>query len=440
MSKVLIFTEKPDVALKIASNGISLFGEFSLNGKVLSPSYVSANSDALKKAVKAKGWLENDDYIIGFAEGHLLTLFQASDYNPDYKFWDKIPSGFVPEKFLFKPAESRKYLLDNLVTLMNRKDVSKIINAGDGDREGESIFRLIYEYAKCKKPVERLWISSQTKEGLEKAFKKSLKSGSEYDSLWNAGKSRIEADFILGALLTAKTSVVIPSEKGKFKSVGRVQTPVLAEIVRVELLNRNFKTQKFHVVKGEFSTDKNEIYQGEHETRFETELEAKNFIKSITNKKAFVSSYEENTSKVYSPSLYTQTTLAIDMGSLYSMKPDTVLETAQFLYENGYTTYPRTESKHISKGDFEDFKHAYNLLSQQFGITGGDPDKNYTRIVNDADVESHPAITATTVIPNLDTLTDNQKKVYLAIVNRMFAVSYPPAVEKKQKIVTKVDN
>lgn len=438
--KSLIIAEKPSVALKIAANGRQVLGDFKLFGKLIDKNYIDKNEEEAKKAVKKAGFLENDKYIIGFAEGHLVKLYQAYDYNKEYKNWRSIPDSFIPDPFAYNVDESRKYLFETLSKLMKRSDVDKIINATDGDREGESIFRLIYNKIGSKKPVYRFWTSTHTSESVSNAFK-NLKPASDYDNLGAAGIARGQSDWIMGALMTAKTTVALSQGK-TILNVGRVQTAVIAEIVRVELLNRNYQKKPFYVPAVTFKTKAGETYTGEYTESFETKQEVETFIEILKNKKmGNVAEYKEENKNIYSPALYSQTALDIDMAKYYNIDPDATLNAAQSLYEHGYTTYPRTSSRYITQSDGLDFDAMYKLLpkinplakAHNFNISN-------SRIVDDSKVEGHPAIIPTIDIPNLSSLSENEKKVYEMVVKRAISVNFPAAIDERQFAVTKIDD
>ena len=253
--------EKPKVALKIAANGRKFLGDFKLNSVLLTKTYLEKNEESLARAIKRIGYIENQNYIISFAEGHLVTLYDAKDYNPSYRNWRNIPFPYVPNPFKTKVIDGREYLYKNLETLMNSSQVEEIINACDGDREGSNIFHLIYNQTKCRKPVKRLWVESHTEEKLLKALKNMEdEKMPKHDNLRKAGYCRTKSDWLMGALLTAKATIELSSGKDII-TVGRVQTAVLAEIVRIEKLNRNFKSKKFYHILGKFKTKDGKIYE-----------------------------------------------------------------------------------------------------------------------------------------------------------------------------------
>lgn len=437
--KVLIIAEKPNVALKIASNGRKILGDFKLNGVLLSKDYVEKNEEKLKRYIKSKGCVENDKYIISFAEGHLVALYDASDYNPSYKNWRNIPYPFVPEPFKTKVSSDREYLFKNLEKLMNSSEVNEIWNASDGDREGETIFRLIYYKAKCSKPVKRLWVESHSEDKLLKAIQ-NIKSGKEYDSLWTAGYCRTKSDWLMGAVLTAKATIELGSGKsGDIISVGRVQTAVLAEICRVEELNRNFKSKKFYNILGKFKTKDGKEFVGEYtEENFDDINKVQAFINKM-KREGKIAEYNVENKNTYSPPLYDQTSLAIEMSKSYNLSPDETLATSQSLYEKGYATYPRTSSRYITSSDADDFNRMMKAIVSINPLAGRYTfDKNNKRIIDDSKVESHTAIIPTSEIPDMSKLNKNEQLLYEELVRRVIAVNFPPAVDEKQCIITNV--
>lgn len=429
----MIIAEKPDVALKIAANGRAVLGDFKLGSTLLTKDYLTNHTEACKSALRKCGYLENNGYVIGFAKGHLIRLAQAYEYNPDYKNWRNIPFAFIPDKFIYKPEESTKQVLDTLLALIKRKDIDRIINALDGDREGENIFRFIYHYSGSKKPVSRIWLATHTSEKTCEALK-NAKPMSDYDNLGAAGKARTESDFILGALGTTFATRYL-SKDGSLQSIGRVQTAVLAEIVRIELLNREFKSIKFYTIKATLKAPDGTLFDAEYPERFENTASAEKVIEELRKETtAVVSFYKETKENKYCPSLHNQTSLGIEMARLYNIDPDRTLEAAQALYDKGYTTYPRTVSRYITKSDGQDFQDGLKALAKINKFANCKFNSSDKRIVNDAEVDGHTAIIATSYLPDFNKLTENEKKVYTEITNRMIAINYPPAVDKKQEM------
>lgn len=435
--KKLIVTEKPKVALKIAANGREILGGFKLNGVLLTKSYVEKNEESLARAIKKAGRLENNRYIISFAEGHLVSLFDAKDYNPSYRNWRNIPFPYIPEPFQTKVSPGKEYLYKNLEKLMNSSTVESIINACDGDREGSNIFHLIYNHAKCKKPVERLWIESHTEQKLLKALQ-NMESEKipKHDNLRKAGFCRTKSDWLMGALLTAKATIELGIGKDII-SVGRVQTAVLAEIVRVEELNRNFKSKKFYHIIGKFKTKNGNIYEGVYDGEDYDDFKKAEAVINRLKKEGKIAAYQVKEENKYSPPLYDQTSLAVEMSKRANISPDATLSASQNLYEQGYATYPRTASRYITQSDADDFEKMLQAVAVINPLATKHKFNKYNkRIVDDSKVESHTAIVPTAELPDLTKLNRNEREVYEELVRRSIAVNFPPAVDERHAIVT----
>jgi len=437
--KKLIIAEKPRVALKIAANGRKFLGDFKLNGVLLTKSYLEKNEKSLARAIKKVGCVENQQYIISFAEGHLVALYDAKDYNPNYQNWRNIPFPYIPNPFQTKVSEGKEYIYKNLEKLMNSSQVDEIINACDGDREGSNIFHLVYNQAKCKKPVKRLWVESHTEEKLLKALQ-NMESEKlpKHDNLRKAGYCRTKSDWLMGALLTAKATIELGSGKDII-TVGRVQTAVLAEIVRVEELNRNFKSKKFYHIMGRFKTKDGKVYEGICDEKDYDDIKKVQDIVNRLKKEGKITDYDIKKENKYSPPLYDQTSLAVEMSRSVNISPDETLNASQSLYEKGYATYPRTASRYITGSDADDFERMLNAVALVNSLALKHKfNKNNKRIVDDSKVESHTAIMPTTELPDISKLNKNERNVYEELVRRVIAVNFPPAVDEKQAIITTV--
>lgn len=437
--KTLIITEKPDIATRIGALGSSIFGKFYLsNGTLLTPDYIAKNEKIAKSTVARMGKIENDKFIIMFAAGHLVELYQAKDYDAKFKNWREIPNGYVPNPFKMKVKDSATSLFNNLKATMNSKEVSEIIIATDADREGQAIFEYIYRMANCNKPCKRLWANAFTESGIEKAYK-TMKDNTEYIGVKNSGYGRMTSDWIMGALLTAKTTVELSSKQ--ILNVGRVQTAVLAEICRVENLIKNFNKQKSYQIVGKFKTSNGEVYEGVYEEKFDTLEKANKLLEKLKGNNGKINDCSRDKEKKWCPPLFDQTSLAQEMSNKYGMSPDITLATCQALYEKGFQTYPRTASRYIEDGEATGFgkmlKAAKNInpLSIKHSFS-----KSNKRIVDNSKVESHGAIIPTETIPDFSKLTTNERNVYTEVLLRSIALTFPPAIDEKHTILTDIKN
>jgi DNA topoisomerase III len=318
--KKLIITEKPSVARDIGN--------------------------VLKVTSKRDGYMESNDYVITWAVGHLITLYEPEDYDPALKKWQYQTLPIIPQEIKIKPYEKTKKQLDVIQRLCNRDDIDSLVCATDSGREGELIFRFIYSYVNCTKPFKRLWISSMTDQAIEEGFAK-LKDGSEYNRLYQSAKCRAESDWLVGINATRAYS----SLNNTLLSIGRVQTPTLALIV-----NRQAEIDHF-VPKDYFEVDvtyaegfKGTWYKDNtSETKIDTRQQADQIAEKVKNQQGMVIEVEKADSSQKPPFLYDLTELQRDGNRLYGYTANQVLEIAQDLYEKRkLITYPRTDSRFLS--------------------------------------------------------------------------------------------
>lgn len=237
MSKILVIAEKPSVAKDIAR--------------------------VLGCKQKGEGFLAGEQYIVSWAIGHLITLAEPEDYDIKYKHWKKETLPILPEQMKLKVIRKTSSQFKILKNLMNHKEIESLICATDSGREGELIFRYIYEVAKCKKKVQRLWISSMTDIAIQEGFSK-LKDSKEYDTLYLSAKCRSEADWLVGMNATRAYTL----QYNALLSIGRVQTPTLAMIVQRQKEINNFVPEDYYEVETDYGTFKSLWFgQKESETK-----------------------------------------------------------------------------------------------------------------------------------------------------------------------------
>src|SRR5919106_4536775 len=241
MGKTLVIAEKPSVARDLAS--------------ALPGSY---------KQAKEKTHLEGDDYVITWAVGHLVGLAEPDAYDPKLKKWRYADLPIIPEEFKLVPNDDRAAKqLRAIHKLMADQEVDRIVNACDAGREGELIFAYVYETAKAKKPVQRLWLSSMTKKAISEAFAH-LRDGDEMKPLEAAARSRSEADWVVGMNATRAASIRLRAAFDGAVSLGRVQTPTLALVARREEEIRAFKPEPYWLVEGRFAASQERLYSGRY--------------------------------------------------------------------------------------------------------------------------------------------------------------------------------
>lgn len=360
------------------------------------------------------GHYENDEYIVSYAFGHLLRLKDAEDYDEEYKRWNIKDLPIVPSTFSYKTPKDAgsKAQLSLLKTLINRKDVDKVVNAGDSDREGEIIIRNILDYARNKKPVYRLWMPDQTSKTIKAELAK-MTPDSNYDNLANEGYARTYIDWLYGINLTRLAT----KKAGRLLRVGRVTSPIVMAICQRERDIRNFKPEKYYV-----PTHKKDGLELVSETRCKTKKESDGICEKYNKAKTVVSEAKTERKTLPRPKLFALSDLQGAVGSALKYSPKQTLDIVQSLYEAGYVTYPRTDSRYMAENEKAKAKSIIAAM-QKAGITNADKMdfRNDKSIFDSSKVEAHSAITPTHSIPNLPSLTREQRSVYTIIANRFIA-------------------
>ena len=422
MGKTLVIAEKPSVGKDYAK---ALPGSF------------KAESD----------YLESDDFVVSWAVGHLVELAEPEDYDPKYKLWSLNRLPIIPDEFHLKPIEGRgKKQLDVLRKLAKRKDVDEIVNGCDAGREGELIFEYIRELLAVDKPVKRLWVSSMTKDAIREGFEH-LRDSSEMAPLSAAARSRGEADWLVGMNGTRAATKV-----GRLEgvvSLGRVQTPTLALIVRRDLEIDAFVPETYFQVDARFQLDQERTYLGRwfegKEDRTAEHERAQAVADAASGADASVLSVKRNERKTRPPLLYDLTSLQREANSRYGLSAQRTLAAAQRLYEGSahgaVITYPRTRSQFLPSDQIPTLKRIASSLG---GIPAYKPHAEYVagldvlplaRVVNDGKVDDHHAIIPTGDLPRGE-LSNDDRRVYDLICRRYLAVFHPEARFEDTEVVT----
>ncbi len=450
MSKKLIITEKPSVAMEFAK--------------------------ALKITTNRKnGYLESQDWIITWCVGHLVTMSYPEKYDEKLKLWRLETLPFIPEEWKYEIIPQVENQFNIVKELMNREDIEEIYNAGDSGREGEYIQRLVFMMAKPnpKAKMKRVWIDSQTEEEILRGIKEA-KDLSYYDSLSDSAYLRAKEDYLIGINFSRLLSIIygrklaqsIKEEKASI-SVGRVMTCVLGMIVEREREIRNFVKTKYYKIIGKFGeetknfqaewkvNDKSKMYESVklyNESGFKKEEDAKEFIQSLEGKKAIISELKKSKQKENAPLLFNLAEIQNECTKRFKIKPDETLEIIQNLYEKKLVTYPRTDARVLSSAVAKEINKNLN------GITKGFKDEEIqkyikkmieekystnllkTKYVNDSKITDHYAIIPTGQgYENLNQLPNLQKEIYKVIVKRFLAIFYPPAEYSKIQGTVKIE-
>lgn len=381
----------------------------------------------LKCNKKGNGFLEGDKYIVTWALGHLVTLDAPEGYNPEWKKWTMETLPMLPKHMKLSVIKGSGKQFKIVKEQMYRKDVNEIIIATDAGREGELVARWIIDKAHVKKPIKRLWISSQTDKAIRDGFN-NLKDGRAYDNLYHAAECRAEADWIVGLNVTR----ALTCKHNAQLSAGRVQSPTLAMIVQREEDIKNFKPKEYYTV--DIKTDKCNftwLNKDNNSRIFNREFSEK-LVSKLKGKDGEITNVTESNKKKYSPALYDLTELQRDCNKMFGYSAKQTLNIMQRLYENHkLLTYPRTDSRYLTKdivGTIKDRLKAiaigeYRILANELLNKDIKGNKSF---VDDSKVSDHHAIIPTEERGNLANLSLEERKVYDLVVKRFLSVMLPP--------------
>ena len=379
------------------------------------PSVAQSIAKVLGATSRKDGYIEGNNYIVSWCVGHLVGLADASSYDDRYAKWryDDLP--IVPEEWLFEVPKDKAQQFKVLRDLMKDSRVTELVCATDAGREGELIFRLVYNKAGCTKPFKRLWISSLEDSAIRDGFDH-LRDSKDYDKLYEAALSRSKADWIVGINGTRLFTTLY----NKRLIVGRVQTPTLAMLVERDGKITSFHKEKYfnvHVEKDGLIADLEKI---------KTEDEAKTIAAACDKKQAVVSSLKRETKTANPPKLYDLTTLQREANRYYSYTAQQTLDLVQSLYEKKLLTYPRTDSQFITDDMEGTVRQVIGIICRRVSIFDGishDPD--IQRITNNAKVTDHHAIIPTVQLDKQDIseLPESEQKIIRLVAMRLLSAT-----------------
>ena len=371
---------------------------------------------------KKDGYYEGSGYRVSWCVGHLIQMANPDSYDEKYAKWNMEDLPIIPSEYKYEVSRSTKKQFSILKKLLNDKEVGNVVNACDAGREGESIFRLVYNQANCKKKMKRLWISSMEDSAIKDGFN-NLKDGSYYDDLFKSAKARAIADWLVGMNISRLYSCLYNQNY----SVGRVQTPTLAMIVNRDDEINNFKKEKYYAV--ELSLDGFSISTDRIDDRTTTEQ----LINLVSSSIEITDVIQKE--KITKPELlFDLTTLQRECNKYFGYSAKQTLDYAQSLYEKKLITYPRTDSRCLTEE---------MITSTMNNILGrNDFDTERIKIVfNSQKVTDHHAIipTISSLKDDISGLPESEAKVYRLITNKLHASVGYPLVENTTKIVAKFD-
>lgn len=396
MEHILVIAEKPSVAISITK--------------------------VIGATKKKDGYYEGNGYKVSWCVGHLIQMANPDAYDEKYAKWNISDLPIIPKQYKFEVAKATKKQFNILKKLMNDKEIDTVINACDAGREGESIFRLVYNEAKCKKKMQRLWISSMEDSAIKEGFS-NLKNGKDYDKLFESAQARAIADWLVGMNISRLYSCLYKQNY----SVGRVQTPTLYMIVKRDEEISNFKKEKYYTVELSMngftlSTDK-----------IGDEITAEQLINLIGDNIEITDVIQKE--KITKPDLpFDLTTLQRECNKYFGYSAKQTLDYAQSLYEKKLITYPRTDSRCLT----EDM--IVSTVNNILGKNDFDTERIKT-VFNSKNVTDHHAIipTVSSLSEDLSSIPDSEAKVYRLISNKLHASVGYPLVENTTKIVAEFD-
>lgn len=447
MSKNLYITEKPSVASSFADVlGIRITGQD-----------------------RKRGYAESEKAVITWCYGHLITMAFPDAYDPKYKQWRIEHLPIIPKeyKYIVIDNEGIKKQFETIKTLMTREDIDLIYACTDSGREGEYIYRLVYEHSGSTKSAKRVWISSHTEEAIKEGIKKA-KDIKEYNDLSTAAYCRAKEDWLFGmnfsriytCMYGRKVSDVVKEEKSSVIAIGRVMTCVLGLVVDREQEIRHFIPKKHYGITASFLSSENNLeYKGkwqpkkkkdaDDEEKYIEKEEAEEVIERLKEKPAQIKKVDIKKRREQPPLLFNLAELQSEANKKFKLPVEKTLEIAQGLYEKKLITYPRTDCRVISTDVLAEIPKVLNGLFKNAAYKDnvtrikdfGDlrVKKTTKRFVDNKKVTDHYAIIPTYITADINKMDGNSRKIYDLITKRFLAIFYPPAVYNTVRVETNID-
>ena len=386
------------------------------------PSVAQTIAAVLGAKEKKDGFLTGSGYIVSWCVGHLVGLSEAAAYGEQYKKWSYDSLPILPQEWKYTVASDKEKQFKTLKELMHRADVSEVVNACDAGREGELIFRFVYEMAGCKKPMRRLWISSMEDSAIKEGFSR-LKNGEEYDALFASALCRAKADWLIGINATRLFSVLY----NHTLNVGRVQTPTLKMLVDRDAAITTFKKEKYYHVRLALSGAE------AASEKLSDRSEADRLKAACEALRAVCTSLVKEKKTAAPPKLFDLTSLQREANRLFGYTAKQTLDLAQALYEKRLLTYPRTDSVFLTDDMGDTAAGIIKLLYRKFSFMAG---KDFTpelgKVLNSKKVSDHHAIIPTMELAKTDlaALPESERNILtLAGARLIFAAAEPHIFE-----------
>ena len=384
------------------------------------PGVAKEIADILGAKNRRDGFFEGNGYQVTWTYGHLCTLKEPNDYTPMWQRWSLSSLPMIPPRFGIKLKDDKGIEKQFGIIEKLMQGAEMIINCGDAGQEGELIQRWVMQKAQAKCPVKRLWVSSLTEEAIREGFA-TLKDQNEYQPLYEAGLSRAIGDWLLGMNATRLYTLKYAKNR-QVLSIGRVQTPTLALIVKRHLEIENFTPQAYWELKTTYRGVTFNITEG----RFDSEEKGREALEKITGEPFAITDVTAKNGTELPPRLYDLTSLQVDCNKKFGLSAEQTLQTIQSLYEKKITTYPRVDTTYLSDDIYPKCENILKGLRDYQQVTmplAGKPLIKSKRVFDNKKVTDHHAIIPTGIYPQ--GLTEVEKKVYDLVVRHFIAVFYP---------------
>lgn len=412
------------------------------------PSLARAIADAMPGRKKRTPlYIEVGDNVVCWAAGHIITPLQPDEYGPEYKSWISTKLPIIPDKWKMKPNARSTDLLKNIGELLKRAE--SVVNAGDADREGQLLVDEILLYHGYKGDTYRLLVTDMNREAIQKSIE-TMKPNKEYENVFFSALCRQRADWIFGNNLTRLYSITTNKKWGEKITVGRVQTPTLALVVKRDYDIENFDRHPFYVVKAQFSTEKgdflakwkpkDDIYGLDEKGRIVSEKLIEKLKEKIMGKDGTVIKAEKKKSNSFQPLPHSLPTLQIEASKEYGISPADTLETVQNLYEAKLVTYPRSDCAYLPESLYEERNKTMDTIAKMLpgmeeNVAKADREIK-TKAWDTEKVEEHFAIIPTGATGKLDGVAE---QIYELIARRYLAQFYPPQIHRENIIEIEVE-
>ncbi len=383
------------------------------------------------------GYLEGNGYQVTWTYGHLCTLKEPQDYTDYWKRWSLTALPMIPPRFGIKLIENDTYKKQFAVIERLMQAADGIVNCGDAGQEGELIQRWVMQKAKATCPVQRLWVSSLTEEAIREAFA-NLKPQDDYQSLYEAGLCRAIGDWLLGMNATRLYTLRFAQAKGQILSIGRVQTPTLAMIVKRHFEIKNFKPEKYWILSTVyrnvvFTYSKGKIIKPE---------EGPVLLEAIKEKEFSVIDIEQKSGTELPPRLFDLTSLQVECNKKYGFSADDTLKHIQNLYEKKLTTYPRVDTTYLSDDVYAKCPQILQGITPYAPLVQplmGSVLRKSEKVFDSSKVTDHHAIIPTGINPQNESLSLDEKRVYDLVARRFIAAFYPDCVFSTTTVLGNVE-